>query len=145
MEIKCPHCGQRNRVPAGNLDGDPTCGKCHNLLLNSPINADSKMLAELIAGSAIPVVVDFWAPWCGPCLRFAPTYQSLAEKLGGTVAFVKVDTEAHQEIGAKFNIRSIPTLATFFRGRELGRTSGALPAAELEKLVRGLIEQAQKV
>jgi thioredoxin 2 len=75
---------------------------------------------------------------------FAPTYKSLAAKLGGAVVFAKMDTEAHQEIAAKFNIRSIPTLATFFRGKELSRTSGALPAAELEKLVQQLIEQTSK-
>ena len=144
MEIKCPHCGQRNRAPAGKLDSDPTCGKCHGPLLNSPINADPKMLAELIAESTIPVVVDFWAPWCGPCLMFAPTYKSLAEKLGGAVVFAKMNTEAHQEAGAQFNIRSIPTLATFFRGKELGRTIGALAAPELEKLVRRLIGQTAK-
>lgn len=144
MEIKCPHCGQRNRAPAGKLGSDPTCGTCHEPLLNSPINADPKMLAELIADSAIPVVVDFWAPWCGPCLMFAPTYKSLAEKRGGAVVFAKMDTEDHQEVGAKFNIRSIPTLATFFRGKELGRTVGALPASELEELVRRLIEQTAK-
>lgn len=144
MEIKCPHCGQRNRAPASKLDNDPTCGKCHELLLNGPINADPKMLAELIADSAIPVAVDFWAPWCGPCLMFAPTYKSLAEKLGGAVVFAKMDTEAHQEVGIKFNIRSIPTLATFFRGKELGRTIGALPAPELERLVRQLVERAAK-
>lgn len=135
MEIKCPHCRQRNRVPVEKLGQSVNCGKCHDPLLNAPVDVDAASLKELIASSAVPVLVDFWAPWCGPCRMFAPTFKSAAGKFGGSVVFAKLDTEAHPSVGQQFNIRSIPTLAAFLHGEELGRVSGALPAGELEKLV----------
>ena len=138
MEIACPHCGQRNRVPAERLAQGPVCGKCREALLSAPVNAGPELLAALIAQDSLPVLVDFWAPWCGPCVGFAPTFKAAAAKYGGRVVFAKVDTEAHQAVGAQHNIRSIPTLASFRKGRELGRISGALPPAQLEQLVRQL-------
>lgn len=141
MEIKCPHCGQRNRVPASKLASLASCGKCGEPLLNSPVDADPGILSELISQSAVPVLIDFWAPWCGPCLAFAPTFKAMASKLGGKVVFVKMNTEAYQEAGQKFNIRAIPTLAAFFQDKELTRTTGALSASDLEKLVFQLIDQ----
>lgn len=141
MEVRCPHCGQRNRVPAKRLASAVSCGKCHQPLLNRPVDAEPAMLAELIADSAIPVLVDFWAPWCGPCLQFAPTFTAAAGKQNGAVLFAKLDTEAHQDVAQKHGIRSIPTLAAFVGGKEVLRRSGALPAAELDKLVRQLIGQ----
>ena len=138
MEIACPHCGQRNRVHAERLAQGPVCGKCREALLSAPVNAGPELLAALIAQDSLPVLVDFWAPWCGPCVGFAPTFKAAAAKYGGRVVFAKVDTEAHQAVGAQHNIRSIPTLASFRKGRELGRISGALPPAQLEQLVRQL-------
>ncbi len=138
MEIACPHCGQRNRVPAERLAQGPVCGKCREALLSAPVNAGPELLAALIAQDSLPVLVDFWAPWCGPCVGFAPTFKAAAAKYGGRVVFAKLDTEAHQAVGAQHNIRSIPTLASFRKGRELGRISGALPPAQLEQLVRQL-------
>ena len=138
MEIVCPHCGQRNRVPAERLAQGPVCGKCREALLSAPVNAGPELLAALIAQDSLPVLVDFWAPWCGPCVGFAPTFKAAAAKYGGRVVFAKLDTEAHQAVGAQHNIRSIPTLASFRKGRELGRISGALPPAQLEQLVRQL-------
>ena len=138
MEIACPHCGQRNRVPAERLAQGPVCGKCREALLSAPVNAGPELLAALIAQDSLPVLVDFWAPWCGPCVGFAPTFKAAAAKYGGRVVFAKVDTEAHQAVGAQHNIRSIPTLASYRKGRELGRISGALPPAQLEQLVRQL-------
>ena len=139
MEIACPHCGQRNRVPAERLAQGPGCGKCREPLLTGPVSAGPELLAELIAQNSLPVLVDFWAPWCGPCVGFAPTFKAAAAKFGGQLVFAKVDTEAHQAVGMQHNIRSIPTLASFRRGSELGRISGALPPAELERLVKRLI------
>lgn len=138
MEIVCPHCGQRNRLPAERLAQGPVCGKCREALLSAPVNAGPELLAALIAQDSLPVLVDFWAPWCGPCVGFAPTFKAAAAKYGGRVVFAKLDTEAHQAVGAQHNIRSIPTLASFRKGRELGRISGALPPAQLEQLVRQL-------
>ena len=138
MEIACPHCGQRNRVPAERLAQGPVCGKCREALLSAPVNAGPELLAALIAQDSLPGLVEFWAPWCGPCVGFAPTFKAAAAKYGGRVVFAKVDTEAHQAVGAQHNIRSIPTLASYRKGRELGRISGALPPAQLEQLVRQL-------
>ena len=138
MEIVCPHCGQRNRLPAERLAQGPVCGKCREALLSAPVNAGPELLAALIAQDSLPMLLDFWAPWCGPCVGFAPTFKAAAAKYGGRVVFAKLDTEAHQAVGAQHNIRSIPTLASFRKGRELGRISGALPPAQLEQLVRQL-------
>ena len=138
MEIVCPHCGQRNRLPAERLAQGPVCGKCREALLSAPVNAGPELLAALIAQDSLPVLLDFWAPWCGPCVGFAPTFKAAAAKYGGRVVFAKLDTEAHQAVGAQHNIRSIPTLASLRKGRELGRISGALPPAQLEQLVRQL-------
>jgi thioredoxin 2 len=135
MEIKCPHCGRRNRAPAHKFSSAPDCGACGQPLLNGPIDVGPAALSELISDSPVPVLVDFWAPWCGPCRVFAPTFKAAAAVHGGPVIFAKVDTEAHREIALQYNIRSIPTLASFSKGKEIGRVTGALPAAELEKLV----------
>ncbi len=144
MEISCPHCGQRNRAPASRFAQEVSCGKCHQALLAGPIDVDQAGLTELIEQSAVPVLVDFWAPWCGPCRSFAPTFKAAASQFGGQVVFAKLDTEANQAVGQQFNIRSIPTLAAFFQGKELSRVSGALPAADLERLIKGLIAEASQ-
>jgi thioredoxin 2 len=139
MELSCPHCSQRNRLPADRLAQGPSCGKCHQPLLSAPLTANRTVLSDLIGQPRLPVVVDFWAPWCGPCRGFAPTFKAAASRSGGQVVFAKVDTEAEPELGQQYQIRSIPTLLTFIGGREAGRISGALPAADLERLVQQAI------
>jgi thioredoxin 2 len=95
---------------------------------------------EVLSQNILPVIIDFWAPWCGPCKSFAPTFKASAAQFANQVIYAKVDTEAEKMLGAKYNIRSIPTLAYFWQGKELGRVSGALPASQLNELVLKLIQ-----
>jgi thioredoxin 2 len=139
MIIHCPHCNKGNRVPAEKLNQTPICGACQQELLSLPINATAANFSELVTQSTIPVVVDFWAPWCGPCKMFSPTFQASASTNANQVLFVKVNTEAEQVLGSQWNIRSIPTLAGFKDGKEVHRISGALPPAQLEQFVKQLI------
>ena len=132
MELVCPHCGAVNRVPAERLRQRPKCGKCGGEVLPAqPVELTAVTFEKFVARSELPVLVDFWAPWCGPCKQFAPTYAQLAGEYLERVRFTKVDTEAQQQLAARHAIRSIPTLALFKGGREVGRIAGALPAAQL--------------
>lgn len=139
LEIACPRCSQRNRLPAARVGQAPACGKCHRLLLDLPVTATRRNLSDLLVQTHLPLVVDFWAPWCAPCRGFAPAFEAAAARFAGQTLFVKVDTAAEQSLAQQFNIRSIPTLVVFSGGREIRRLSGALPAAELEGLVRQTI------
>ncbi|QWD91560.1 thioredoxin TrxC [Polynucleobacter sp. MWH-Braz-FAM2G] len=135
MLVKCPRCHKFNRLPLDRLSEKPVCGACKESLLTSPIDADQVSFQEILKASKLPVIVDFWAPWCGPCKMFAPTFAASAKINGEKLLYVKLDTEANPSIGQKFNIRSIPTLAIFKDGAEVERISGALPPAQLEKLI----------
>ena len=144
MQIRCPHCNKLNRVDDARLGEHPNCGSCGESLLAGVLSVDAHGLDSLLAQTSLPVLVDFWAPWCGPCRMFAPTFEAAAKKHGKSLIFVKLDTEANQAVGAKFNIRSIPTLAVFHQGKELGRVSGALPPAQLEELVGNVLTHTAK-
>ncbi len=140
MHIVCPDCAAINRIPETRLSEQPKCGKCHNTLFNAqPLELSSANFQKHISRSDIPVVVDFWAPWCGPCKMMAPAFAQAAQLLEPAVRLGKLNTENEQSIGAQFNIRSIPTLAIFKNGKEIARQSGAMGKDDIIRWVKGYI------
>jgi thioredoxin 2 len=132
LKIVCAACGAANRVPASRLDELPNCGKCHGpLLASGPIILDDANFDSFISRTELPVVVDFWADWCGPCHAMAPAFQSAAEQLRTRFHFVKVNVDAAQGLAGRYGIRSIPTLVLLRNGKEADRVSGALDPGSL--------------
>ena len=135
----CASCGQKNRLAYDRLGHEVRCAKC-----KQPLAAPAEPLAiansadfdRLVAHASIPVLVDYWAPWCGPCRMVAPELQTVAARQAGRVLVVKVNTDEVPELGERFGIRSIPTLALFASGREVSRAAGARPAAEIEAFLQ---------
>jgi thioredoxin 2 len=140
--VDCPSCGQRNRLPFGRLGAETRCGKCQTSLSapSAPIEApDSAAFDAAITQSSLPVVVDFWAPWCAPCRMVAPELAKVAARNAGRYLILKVNTDALPDLGERFAVRSIPTMAVFVGGREAGRTAGARPAPEIEAFIQSTL------
>ena len=136
---RCRNCGAFNRIGSGT--GTPVCGRCKQPLdtTGAPHDVDSAALARAIAASPVPLLVDFWAPWCAPCKVAAPIFDQVARRLAGEVVVLKVDTEANPDAAARHQIRAIPTAALFSRGREQERRMGVQPAPALEAWLRSAI------
>ncbi len=138
LHLVCPHCEAVNRIPAARLGEGPKCGKCRQpLFTGHPIELTAANFTKHLQRNDIPLLVDFWAPWCGPCQMMAPQFAQAAAMLEPRVRLAKVNTEAEQALGAQFGIRSIPTLALFRGGRETARQPGAMNAADIVRWVQG--------
>ncbi|MEN8133545.1 MAG: thioredoxin TrxC [Pseudomonadota bacterium] len=137
LHIVCPQCAAVNRIPPARLEERPKCGKCHQPLFGAhPVELTTASFQQHITRNDIPVLVDFWAPWCGPCKMMAPAFEQAAARLEPGVRLAKLNTEVEQAIGARYGIRSIPTLALFQNGRELARQPGAMGAADIVRWVQ---------
>lgn len=133
MIVVCPECGAKNRVPEDKLSSQPTCGQCHQSLIRlKPIELNEKNFSNLVSNSELPILVDLWAEWCGPCKMMAPHFAEVAET-NPHVVFAKIDTEANPRLSAAFNVRSIPTLVLMNKTTEVARISGALRANQLQE------------
>ncbi len=138
--IPCSACKAINRVPTEKLDSQPVCGKCkEELLTGAVIELGQSNFARFIQKCDLPVIVDFWAPWCGPCKMMAPNFVQLASSMGTKAIFVKVNTEQEQNLAGQYNIRSIPTLAVFKSGKEITRQAGALDVNSLQSWVQSIL------
>jgi thioredoxin 2 len=135
--IPCPSCGTMNRARVERLGGRPVCAKCKKRLdLDKPVPVSSSQFQKVVMESGLPVLVDFWAPWCGPCRSMAPVLEALAQRNAGGLVVAKLDTDQNPELSARFGIRGVPTLILFQDGREVSRQTGAVPLPNIEAMIR---------
>ena len=133
VRYPCAHCGAVNRIPRERVGQNPTCGKCKEKIFpRAPVKVTGATFAREVEGSPIPVLVDFWAPWCGPCRVVAPALEAIAGERAGRVKIAKVNVDENQALAARFGIRSIPTLAVFRGGRAVDQLVGAMAKAQIE-------------
>jgi thioredoxin 2 len=138
VHVGCSACGATNRIPAARLAEDPTCGRCKAALLaGTPVDLTDAGFDAVASHTDLPVIVDFWAEWCGPCRTMGPQFEQAARTLKGRALLVKVDSDANQQLAARFGIRSIPTLVKLQRGAETGRLAGARPATDIVRFATG--------
>ena len=143
LHIVCPHCHTTNRIQSEDLGHEADCGRCHQALFTGrPLALDEAAFDRHLQRSHIPLMVDFWAPWCGPCRQMAPAFEQAAALLEPQLRLAKVDTEAVPNLGSRFAIRSIPTLTLFHQGREIARQSGAMGRDDIVRWARAQLQRA---
>ena len=136
INVVCPHCLKVNRIPQKESYTKVNCGSCKNSLLSSkPVSVDIQSFQQFLLNSNLPLVVDFWAPWCGPCRQMAPAFEEASVAMSLKAQFLKVNTEEHQQLGGEYGIRSIPTMVIFKNGKEVDRISGALSVQRIQNWV----------
>ncbi|MFZ2103657.1 MAG: thioredoxin TrxC [Oricola sp.] len=137
LQVVCPSCSAVNRLPVGRPPEKARCGVCReHLFTGHPAEADTAMFEKQVSRSAVPVVVDVWAPWCGPCRMMAPAYEQAAKQMEPDVRFLKLNSDEEQQVSARLGIRGIPTLLLFSGGREIARQSGAMSASQITGWIR---------